>query len=270
MTLYSYLKQFKNIAWYPSAYKDALPMACLSYKSLCEYGIGKDEVPDCYIYTDYETYADQTNDNRFFLDLGESENETEFNYPNSTYAATAFNIKELDRLNISFDRRMVDFDCDRYYGRVFVMDMLIEHPIIGKTIAKLVYVIAENTAFAFDFLLKKGIQVKFAIHSRYGHGFGGGVSNGGFMCNILKDLGTRYFASDITDRYGYDVADEYLSDIQRSTLPVLRKITNFSYQYDWRGYDDTIFYKISGFKQIEFNKENNRRFLEHEGEYTSD
>ena len=41
MNLYNYLKQFKNIAWYPSAFKDSLSKMCLSHKSLKEYGIKK-------------------------------------------------------------------------------------------------------------------------------------------------------------------------------------------------------------------------------------
>ena len=52
MQLANYLKQFKNIAWYPSAFKDSLSMVCLSHKNLKEYGIKKDETPDCFIFTD--------------------------------------------------------------------------------------------------------------------------------------------------------------------------------------------------------------------------
>ncbi len=247
MTLYSYLKQFKNIAWYPSAYKDALSMICLSYKGLRGTSISKEEVPDCFLFTDYCSYADQQENHRFFLDLDEYEDEAILNYQNSDYTATVFNIKELNRLEIIFYQEMVAFERDNNYGRVFVGDVLIEHPQLGKTITKLVYVLAENTSFAFEFLLKKNIQIKYVIHSRYGHGFGGGISNGSFICNILKDLGTKYFASDMDEYYKNDVADKYLTDEQKSTVPILKQIINLYDRYQWFGYGPTILYEVVGF-----------------------
>lgn len=277
MTLYNYLKQFKNICWYPSAYKDSLAMVCLSYKSLRDYGISRHEAPDCFIFTDYETYTDQAKNNRFFLDVSEYEDEVSCNYySGSDFSATAFNIKELDKIKLSFDNNLVAFEHDKYYGRVFVADVLIKHPNIGEIITKLVYVVAENTAFAFDFLIKKNIKVKYIVHSRYGDGFGGGRSNGAFMCNIFKELGTKYFASDLNnhyDHYGYDVADEYLTGIQRNTLPILKKIDNFEYKFGWYGNGDTILYEIMGYKRIDSNEHKKERFLiydKEKGETISD
>lgn len=60
MNLYNYLKQLKSICWYPSTLKDSLSMVCLSYKSLRDYGIPRHEVPDCFIFTVYETYLVKT------------------------------------------------------------------------------------------------------------------------------------------------------------------------------------------------------------------
>ncbi len=244
MTLYSYLKRFKNICWYPSAFKDALSMVALSHKSLSSYGIQKEDCPDCFIFTDYDSHLEGGN---FFLDVDELTDEVEFNYEGTDYSATAFNIKELNRLKIDFDQEMVEFECDINYGRVFVMDILIDHHKIGKTIAKLVYIIVENTKFAFDFLLKKNIKISYIVHSRYGHGFGGGISNGCFLCNILKDLETKYIACDFNEYYQGDVADRYLTDEQRNTIPVLRKIDDFAYRLDWAGYDHTVLYEVVGF-----------------------
>ena len=261
MTLSSYLKQFKNIAWYPSALKDSLSMVCLSQKSLLDYDIPKSEAPDVYIFTDYETYKDQEPNNRFFLDLKEDELETNFYYTDDEFKATAFNIKELEQLHLPFDKNMVAFERDEYYGRAFIADILIEHQKIGKTIAKLVYVIIENTSFAFNFLLKRNIKIRYMIHSRYGHGFGGGISNGGFMCNIMKDLGTRYIACDFNKYYNHDVADIYLTGIQRNTIPILRKIDNFAHKYKWAGYDDTILYEVIGFTYLDSEKKDNTRFV---------
>ena len=146
------------------------------------------------------------------------------------------------------------------------MDVLLEHPNSEKTIVKLVYVITENTAFAFEFLVKKNIKVKYMIHSRYGHGYGGGRSNGQFMCNILQDLDTKYFASDMNGRYDDDIADKYLTETHKNTIPVLEEMDNFSTKYGWRGYDDTIFYEVVDFISVEtWNDENRRFFVKHKG-----
>ena len=105
--------------------------------------------------------------------------------------------------------------------------------------------------FAFDFLIRNNIKVKYVIHSRYGHGFGGGVSNGAFLCNILKELGTKYYVSDINDHYRHDVADRYLSNEQLNRIVVLKRITDFAFKYFWKGYDDTILYEVIGYKEKE-------------------
>ena len=256
--LVDYLKQFNSIAWYPSASHDSLSMACLSNKSLKKYGIPKNEVPDCFIFTDYDTFYDQRDNKRFFLDLEENNDEVSFDNPSDGCHATAFNVRELGQLSIPFDKSLVTHDCDKYYGRVFLADVLIEHPKIGKTIAKLVYIIAENTAFAFDFLIKNDIRIKYVIHSNYGYGFGGGISNGTFICNILKDLGARYFASDINQNSGKDIANSYLNDDQRKTLPVLKTIVDFNHEYKWYGYDNTILYEITGYKRSDDKNESGK------------
>ena len=190
MRLTTYLKQFKNIAWYPSAYKDSLAMACLSLNSLRRFGVKKEEVPDCFIYTDYDSFSRYADNYRFFMDLEEDEDGATFNYDNAEQKVTLHNIKELEKIKVSFDSSLVTGEYDRYYGHVFVADAVVDHPTLGRMVTKLVYVIAENTAFAFDFLLKNKINIKYAIHSRYGHGFGGGISCGAYMFHILKDLGT--------------------------------------------------------------------------------
>ena len=67
---------------------------------------------------------------------------------------------------------------------------------------KLAYVITENTAFMFDFLLKEQIRIDYLIHVRYGMG----RSSGMFVKPYLKELGTRYFISDWNDSSEEDYA----------------------------------------------------------------
>lgn len=244
MQLANYLKRFKNIAWYPSAGKDVMSMISLSWRNLARMGIAKEDMPDCFLFTDYDTYARYENNQRFCLDVEEEGEPASFTYANVEYQATAFNIEELERLHIGLRHDMICGEPDEYYGRVFTADILVDHPEQGKIIAKLVYVVAENTAFAFDFLLRKNIKVKYAIHSRYGNGFGGGASSGAYMFHILKDLGVTYFASDMDEGFDNDAADIYLSEEQKHTFPCLHEICDLGARYHWYGVNATKLYKV--------------------------
>lgn len=259
MKLDKYLKQFNNIAWYPSAYRDFKSMMCLSSRILMNFGIHKDEAPDCFVFTDYLSYARYEENYRFFLDLDEFTSEITLNW-NEEYETTIYNIKELDKLKIGFDPEMTEFYNDQNYGRVFVADVLVNHPKFGKNVAKLVYIICENTKFAFDFLLKKGIKVKYAIHNCYGHGFGSGRSNGSYMLQILKDLGVRYLVSDMGKNYVGDDADIYLSEEQKKCFPILKEKINYTSHDLWYGYDTTYLYEVVGFKEEQSALYNKGRF----------
>ena len=244
MYLPQYLKSFKHIVWYPSAATDGLAMACLSPSSLLELGIQKEEMPDCFLYTDYRPYFP---DGGFVLDGGDHETEIPF-YNDEDTNVTAFNARELPPIRIGFNPELVAFDRNlRYYGRVFVADMLVDHKALGRSIVKLVYVFVENTQFAIDFLIKHKTRVSYVIHSAYGHGFGGGRSNGAYMFHILKDLGAAYFISDMGENDTRDLADNYLSPEQRSEIPILSHMCDFTSTLHWAGYGDTILYKVNGF-----------------------
>ena len=244
MRLNNYLKQFNNICWYPSAYKDTIALVALSYKSLGRYGISRNDAPDCFIFTDYDGH--NSNVMPFIEDI--NQNVESYGYDDEEFKVALFNGQELPRIHVGFDIEMVDFNKDDNYQRVFVYDALIEHKDLGRWITKFIYVIVENTKFAFEFLLENEINVKYVIHSRYGHGFGGGRSNGAFLCQILKDLGTKYFISDMDNSYPNDVADIYLNKEQADLLPVLKKIDSFYYRYSWKGHESTILYEVVGYK----------------------
>ena len=56
-------------------------------------------------------------------------------------------------------------------------------------------------------------------------------------------------------------AYEYLTGIQRNTLPVLKKIVDFGYRFKWCGYDNTILYEIKGYKRVEDAGNNGKRIM---------
>ena len=249
MRLNSYLRRFQNIAWYPSACRDIQAMVSLSFEVLMRNGIRKEEIPDCFLFTDYDSQVRYNDTGKFVLDLEEDENQVTFGYENTSHNALACNVRELDRIRIPFHPELVTGPKDEYYGRVFTADIFIEHPEFGKIITKLVYVVAENTSFCFDYLLRNHIRIKYAILSRYGHGFGGGFSSGLYMYHVLRDLGVKYFASDMSVEDHGDVAYDYLSREQRRTYPILREICDFSIETRWWGYNATKLYEVMGFRE---------------------
>ena len=242
MELKTYLKQFNNLLWYPSSAKDFMAMVCLAKRRLMEFGINKNDTPDCFIYTDYLSHGRDNDNHNFFLQLEDFE--TEVHIYDERYEATIYNIQELNRLRIGFNQEMVAFEADENYGRVFAADVLIRTNNEEFNVVKLVYVIVENTKFAFDYLIPNKIKLKYAVHNCYGHNFGNGISNGAYMPFILKDLGVKYFVSDLTLNHNYDVADIYLSKEQKGYVPVVREIVNLSHVFTWAGYDETILYEV--------------------------
>ena len=248
MTLLEYLKKFHRIAWYPSCGKDGGPLAALSKKRLQDYGIPGMGVIDCFIYTDYMSFAEQEDNHRFFLDWEHWQYRGNLQIDEG-YEAQICNVRELSKLELGFDRDMVAFDKDPHYGRAFACDMMVKHPDSTNTVTRLVYVIAENTAFAHEFLLKNHIKVEYLIHSNYGHGFGCGRSNGAALTHLFKDLGVKYFASDMEDmHYDEDVATKYLSEEQKSIIPVLRQIGGDRILEPLYGYGPTLLYEVIGYE----------------------
>ncbi len=249
-TLAHILKTYDNILWYPSAGVGFNIVDIFSPEKLKMLGIEKDECPDCFLLTDYDPKP-------LFESLFYNtpcKNDTYVYYNKNGCVVTAFNEKRLPDINIGYDPAMVSFwqDCDLpdQYGVVFTADILIEYENGHKYISKLIYAAAENTRFLYDYLLKNKIRIKYLVRSCYGYGFGGGRSTGMALRHLLKDLGVQYFADDEnTGGDGEDVADRYLTDDQRETVPVLEKITNLTSDFGFQGYGEVVLYKVKGFER---------------------
>ncbi|MCR5348414.1 MAG: hypothetical protein K6E59_02245 [Bacilli bacterium] len=121
------------------------------------------------------------------------------------------------------------------------------HPRVGEYIAKLVYVVAENTKFAFDFLLPHHIKIKYVVHSCYGEGFGLGRSTGLFVCHLFEELKTKYFVLDNPNSNREDVAIRFLSPAQLSSVPTLLHILDFRDAFDWNGHYQNALYEVVGY-----------------------
>lgn len=172
-------------------------------------GWKEDRFPDCFLLTDYSAFE---RDSDMFTSLLSGETVL---YEDNKTKVTAVNGTELQKLEIPFFKSLVDFPADENYGRVFTADIRIESDVLGQLKTKMIYAIAENTAFAFEYLLKNGIKMSYVVHVRYGHMLGGGRSNGMFIKRILNDLAARYFISDMNyestfDTEAFDVYKEEL------------------------------------------------------------
>ena len=251
-TLAQILKTYDNILWYPSAGADIGVADAFSINKLCRF-IDERECPDCILMTDYllEPFADQTG---YFYSEPRYGNDVRTVYETDECTVSAFRLRKINGIETGFDQDMVSFSFDGSrlgeYGDVYTADLLIEYKNGRRQITKLIYAVAENTRFLYDYLLKNKISIKYLVRSCYGYGFGGGRSSGLILRHLLKDLGVEYFADDEnTGGNNADVAYRYLTDEQREAVPVLEKITNLTFDFGFQGYGNVALYKVNGFAQ---------------------
>ena len=263
-TLAQILKTYDNILWYPSAGADIGVADAFSVNKLCRF-IDECECPDCILMTDYrlEPFADQTG---YFYSDPPCGNDVRAVYKTDDCVISAFRLRKINGIETGFDQNMVSFSLDEKrlgeYGDVYTADLLIEYKNGRRQITKLIYAVAENTRFLYDYLLKNKIKITFLVRSCYGYGFGGGRSTGTFLRHLLRDLGVKYFADDENIGGGCDVAEKYLTEEQRAYEPELEHVANLSRETDpddclfdtglddifrktgFRGYGDVILYKV--------------------------
>ena len=70
------------------------------------------------------------------------------------------------------------------------------------------YILTENTGFAFDYLLKKNISIDYIIKVRYGDHFGESTIIGDWLLRTIKPLNVKYYlANPINPKWCYRVPD---------------------------------------------------------------
>lgn len=226
-SLNNYIKHFKNIAYYPSS-GDNFEMIIGLLRDVIK---DPKDLNDCFIFSDY-LYGSFYNGIR--NDIEKSIN---------GYKICLTFEEELKPLDISFDHDMVMFNKDNNYGKVCLYDATIESN-YEKYKTKVIYVIAENTSFVFEFLLKNKIKTKLLIRSNYGYGFGGGKSLGNFLYYLIDDLGVKLFINDENLKDEKDDAFKYLDIYNVGTTPDLESIeVDFNNDDYWHGYGKMLIYK---------------------------
>ena len=234
-TLKRYLSQFSSIGWYMSAGLDFREMMYLSKEYSKHLGWNEGIFPGCFLLTDIigEYYFDKK--------LGEILKGETVLFKDDKTLVIAKNGEELQSLEFPGYREGIVI-ADSYMGRVITADIEIESSVLGHLSTKLVYVITENTAFMFDFLLKEHIRIDYLIHVRYGMA----RSSGMFVKPYLKELGTRYFISDWNDpsEEDYAVFETYKDKFEGKQDVKLLDTGLFvpSYRWSWSG--DVHWYRV--------------------------
>ena len=248
-SLSSLLKTFGSVLWYAASGDDFSVLDVFSKEKLGRFLNGS-SCPDCFLLTDYDVSFRES----MFIIKG-----TEYGgcdqkiiYSSDDCTVTAFNPCRIRSVNVGYDPDMVlgfsDGRLPRRYGCVYAADILIEYGNGNKYVSKLIYAVVENTRFIYDYLLKHRIKIKYLVRANYGYGFGGGLSTGMILINLIKDLGVEYFANDLNIASD-DVADRYLTDSQRSSMPVLSQIANLTGIYGFAGYGDVMLYHVDGYEE---------------------
>jgi hypothetical protein len=187
---YRWISNFSGeprIAWYPSAGEDFRDLLYL-HPDLPKYipASKADPLPpDIFLHSDYFPWQTST-----FLDSPRL-------HCDSRTLVLLKSIEELPRCDLPLDKEVVHFpDGSVATGRVLFLEIQVTSNILGKFIAPVVYVFAENAAFCSERLLPNNAKFSHIIHIRYGGGLGGGSSSGAWILNILGRTNCECFITD--------------------------------------------------------------------------
>jgi hypothetical protein len=133
-------------------------------------------------------------------------------------------VEELPALLTPLHAGIVDFpDGGVGTGRVLVMRLLVESTLLGAFERPVLYAFIENSAFAGRIASPAGAAFSHLIHVRYGGGFGGSKTAGGWLQYALAALSVELFISDgSTDmRPADDLIRQLYPHIWRPVPPLL-------------------------------------------------
>lgn len=244
-SIQSILKGYKNICWYPSAGFDLLAPLYLSDVESKIYAKHDYFLPDCYLFTDYygDYFVDQIIEsfsNKSFIKI----NNKAMGYSSEV---RVLSFEELAPLNISFKRNLVAFDNNDRYNKAYHFNVEIRcEEILKKGVinTSIIYVIAENTSFLFEYLVKNNIHTSHFIHKCYGEAFGGGKSTGQILYLTIDKLKVKYLIKD--QHYVKDLKDIAFKIMNKEAYyPSLQDVNfDFTKEYGWRGYSDVKLFKV--------------------------
>lgn len=246
------LKRHKSICWYPSAGSDFRPLLYLSdsfYGKHEELSAENAVLPDLFVMTDYQAlgYQDYSNDTDCDCQgIDKMQNGSlgrgDILFKDSNTSLTVKNISQFSVSDIEPQEELIySENIASCYGQGYYMTLQVDSQKsptkkLGTWEVDVIYLYAENTAFAKTILLQNQINIDYIVRVRYGGGFGWSKETYGLWLYYLADpLNVKYYISSINNNLrlgtGDDIAISYLegeSDV-RLEMPQLTPL----YQRNW-------------------------------------
>ena len=191
-----------SMAWYPSAGADFSSLAAIYLQTVAS-GLKQ---PDIFICSDYHASGDRQLEGFLFppnkyendpADIGESRNV--YKYNNDDFKITCLTRELLPSLHLPLHPEIVEFpdfkEVTFYNGEIVFLKVLFHHPNypLATIPIPVIYVHAENEAFAAEVLLPNHAQIDLIFHCVYGGGLGGGKARGNWLVNILKRVHCKIY-----------------------------------------------------------------------------
>lgn len=272
LTLSDILKSHKHICWYPSAGRDFREMLFFSkqyysvHKAEFANAAPSKEVPDLFLLTDLIPWKGELDYARFGHPLGNSDFDKlesgklkcgDFLFYDDYTQIKVLKYSYLEDVGVPFHAEFCDMAKPQDFGRAYYFQLEIsskhqQDKRVWET--NLVYVITENTAFAFDYLVKNEIHLDYVVAIRYGEAFGGSRVWPTWIYYLLGQFRTRYF---IEAGYDYDVqakpeipemVKKYYGEIMEqkdmTSIPALKSI-NHTDELIWGNYGDVQWYAVN-------------------------
>ena len=210
------LKKRESICWYPSAGSDFRPLLYLSrpfYEKHKELSADKAVFPDLFIMTDYQESEYTGYSDVYHYDYMRKYHPNNFDKISKGTLrrgdilyrdhCTILTVKDTMRINLDgleAKKELVTAEIPDWYGQGYFITVEVNSfnspsQKLGVWDADIVYLYAENTAFAKHILIKNQINIDFIVSVRYGGNFGGSTNFGGWLFYIADTLGVKYYIS---------------------------------------------------------------------------
>lgn len=257
------LKRHKCICWYPSAGSDFRPLLYLSdsfYEKHEELSAENAVLPDLFIMTDYQALSYQD-----FSNYTVCHNQGIDKMQNGSLKrgdvlyediSTRLTIKAISKFSVSDmepNKELIySENIAPCYGRGYYMTLQVDShksptKKLGTWEVDVIYLYAENTAFAKKILLQEQINTDYIVMVRYGGSFGGSVGTFGKWLFYLADsFNVKYYVSSVFSdellRIGDEKALQYLED--GSGISFKAPSLTSLYTRIWYKDEPTVWYRV--------------------------
>lgn len=254
LSLKDVISNHRSICWYPSAGDDFKPLIFLNQNGYRNFDIPEDngqEFPDMFIMTDvlYPMFFSDERNPISQLNNSDSWRRITELYRDFKTTVSVVKSRKLRRLDLELDTEMLSYEYsnEENYGNVFCFTVKVETRLywpydLKQWYMTVVYVIAENRAFARDFLMKNNIKVDYVPVIRYGEAMGGGSAiSPNWIRSILGAIKCKYYicnAHYAREEKNMVYFEDY--DIPATELKEIKRISG----NHWSEYGDVVWNRV--------------------------